>query len=139
MNALWNDRKITAFVREVLGCKCPDEVFEKIEVSRVENRDLSLTITRIDIGSTLLVYVVFPMSNEQLLQALAELVFVGRSDRDQHDLNRFRLVIADHSDSSDLDLTKRRFYEVAGEDNKLHIHFVRATDIDGLTSCFPAR
>jgi hypothetical protein len=132
MNQSWNDQSITEFVRGVLGCGCPDEVFEKIEVHRDYKRGLSLGTTRINIGDTLLIYIVRPASSAELQEAINKIVLAGREDRNTHRFNRFRLVIAGDEKGLEADIATRKFADEIEEDEKMHIHFVKVEVVDGL-------
>ncbi len=132
MNQSWNDQNITEFVRGVLGCGCPDEVFKKIEVHRDYKLGLSLSTTRINIGDTLLIYIVRPVSSEELQDTIKNIVLVGREDRNSNSFNRFRLVIVGDEKGLDSDITTRTFAVEIGEDEKMHIHFVKVEVVDGL-------
>jgi hypothetical protein len=52
----WRDQKITEFVKGVLGCKCPVEVFNTIVISQLCNQHIPFSISRLNIGDTLSVY-----------------------------------------------------------------------------------
>ena len=94
MKKSWNTQEIAEFTRDILGCGCPERVFNKIEVTRVGKGVLPLAATRINVGNTLLIYVIRPESHKELLGAIGKLVSKGRADRDGNGFNRFRLVIA---------------------------------------------
>jgi hypothetical protein len=132
MKKMWNDRSITEFVRDVLGCGCPDEVFKKIEVHRNYDYELPFDVLRINIGDTLLIYLFRPASNEQLQGAVKSFVLTGRKDRDINGFNRFRLVIVGDDKGLEFDIAARKFAAETGEDEKLHIHFVKVEAVDGL-------
>ena len=132
MNESRNTREITEFVRGVLGCGCPDDVFEQIEVDRVSKGVLPLDVTRIDVGNTLLIYIVRPASGEELRDAIGEMVSVGRNDRDVHGFNRFRLVIAGDEEKLALDAAAAKFSVETGGDEKMHFHCVTIESVRGL-------
>jgi len=131
MTDLRSLRKITEFVRGTLGCTCPDSVFEKIETGSVDVGDVTNRATRLVIGDTLLLYVVVPGSMPALVASLPELAELGRRDRNTHCYNRFRLVVADDGDSRLHETAAVRFAEVAGGDEKMHIHFVTPAAVSG--------
>jgi hypothetical protein len=132
MSASWSDQKITEFVRSVLGCGCPDEVFEKIQVSGIQLAGFTTDVSRIDIGNTLLIYVVRPASNAQLREAISAIVKAAKADRDGNGFNRFRCVVV--GNEKDLEFVRLRSLfadEIAG-DEKMHLHIVLPEDISGL-------
>jgi hypothetical protein len=132
MDILLRDEKITAFVRDVLGCGCPDEVFNKIEVANIELAPDSTIATRIVIGDTLLIYILPDTPAETVVENIRSLVATGKQDRDTHGYNRFRLVLRSR-DRKDLEESATNAFaaEVAG-DEKLHLHFVAAVDLEWL-------
>ena len=129
MNHNLREEKITAFVRNVLGCGCPDEVFNKIEVSEIDLESEIAKATRIVIGDTLLIYILPVTPVEFVAEHANELVVAGKQDRDSHGYNRFRLV-AHSSDSNELEEQATAAFSVAAAgDEKLHLHFVAAADL----------
>ena len=60
MTTIWNNEKLKVFVKNTLGCGCPEKVFEKIEVSKHLTEEHEKEITRIVVGDTLLIYVIPP-------------------------------------------------------------------------------
>lgn len=125
MNNQYTDKSITDFVRGTLGCGCPDDVFKKIEVSRERTVKQLSEITRINIGDTLLVYIVNDSLMDNYESITRALVSAGKGDRDRFGFNRFRLVL---SGDDRLDLQnkiKNVFLSLIGGDEKLHLHFVK--------------
>jgi hypothetical protein len=114
-------RSIEYFVRETLGCGCPEEVFRSIVVDRAEAPDGSTPFTRIAVGDRLLVYVVRPGRGCAPEAVIAPLARLGRGERDRKGFNRFRLVVV----SDDIQpAAADRFREVVGPDVKAHIHVI---------------
>lgn len=122
MNSRLRNEKITAFVRDVLGCGCPDEVFRKIEISEIEL--VSAKVTRIVVGDTLLIYVL-PETSDDILEHIGKLVATGKQDRDANGYNRFRLVMPGCADNALEQRVSSVFLESASDDEKLHLHFVK--------------
>jgi hypothetical protein len=87
-------QKIRMFVTDTLGCQCPDEVFQTVEVQ--ENKRLNIDIRlkyRINVGNRLLVYVV-EVGDESFVHAhLLELIFFGRDEKELKGFKTFRLVL----------------------------------------------
>ena len=116
------------FVTGVLGCQCPDEVFQEIEIL-MEDSGL-----RILIGNRLLVRL-FPLgkkANSITTERLLEIFKNGQRERDLKGFNRFRLVLI----VNDGDEAKQRidnlsqkvqdaFKRTQGEDDCMHLHVVR--------------
>ena len=55
--ASWNKKNLKEFIRNTLGCGCPERVFEKIDVSDLQTGERDKKITRVVVGDTLLIYV----------------------------------------------------------------------------------
>lgn len=124
--------KITVFVRNVLGCGCPDEVFNKIEVSDIDLTPEISTTTRIVVGDTLLIYILPVTPAEIVAEHIGKLVVAGRQDRDSHGYNRFRLVLRSCDNRAIEEVISASFLVVAGADEKLYLHFVESDALSGL-------
>jgi hypothetical protein len=135
------DNAITSFVRESLGCECPDEVFETIEYQLREGPDEGLNVT---IGGRLLVWVrpFMPRTGHIGQRDVPHIVYVllqsGRDERDTKGLNRFRLVlVASKKVIKDLDLRANMdrglemFTNDIGRDEKVHVHLIEPGGLPG--------
>lgn len=120
---------IKRFVQESLGCTCPEEVFERIDHRRHRVGDVA-GVQRIDVGQRLLVYLVETDDPAWLQRHLAELVGAGVADRDAQGMNRFRLVIASTRPDLVGAAARARFRELAGVDDKVHLHLVAQDALD---------
>jgi len=121
------NRKIKEFVRDKMGCKCPDEVFEHVEVEK----DLKLGYFdinyKINVGNRLLIYVVDgEKCNSEEIQ---NIVNKGVKERDERNFNRFRLVlIMDEMNEEKC----QKLIEIVEKIEKAHIHFVKKSDVSVL-------
>ena len=113
---------IKAFVRESLGCTCPDEVFENIRVADHADQFTSASIVY-EIGERLLVAIVVPADWRDTARRLGQLVDVGMQYRDQHDYKRFRLVIATY-DGDAINGLQSDFDSLIHKDEKVHLHVI---------------
>jgi hypothetical protein len=116
---------ITRFVREVLGCDCPDEVFRHVAVRRGSAAVKSCPVDyELRIGGRLLVVVtsesVDVLSGSRLEQVISE----GRQARDDGKFNRFRLVVRTRNAAGDREKLLRAFEAVPVRDEKTHVHVV---------------
>ncbi len=127
-----NNEEIMHFARDILGCGCPDEVFKKNERGKIYDEMIDIQINRIVVGDTLLIYIVRPERRSLLIKQVPELLAKGREDRDSNEYNRFRLVVASEISNNLKDRTEKKFKDLAGPDEKLHIHFVDDTVVAGL-------
>ena len=110
-------------MRQTLGCTCPDEVFRQIEDNRVSRPDSPHTRS-ITIGGRLLIYIWDQAEPDRLATGLPAMVHCGIAERDQQGLNRFRAVLAVSDPEQILDRANRIFTEIAGPDDKAHLHVI---------------
>lgn len=111
---------ITAFVREALGCACPEEVFDRIEILRDTMAGGIPVEARLVIGARLLIYI----AQAPDAAVLEGLVVAGKRERDMHGLNRFRLVIISDDVDSREGALAGKFHSALDEDEKAHIHVI---------------
>ena len=121
---------VKTFVRQVLGCECPDEVFARIDCqcNIVLNNDIVLR-NKINIGNRLLIYVVEVNTSDFLKNILATLVTTGINERDEKGFNRFRLVIATDKLDKIKDKAEKIFKALENKDAKVHLHIVHQNEI----------
>jgi hypothetical protein len=123
---------LASFVRDVLGCACPDEVLRSITVDRGHLvPGLDVEVTRLDVGGRLLVWVV-PASVTQPVPALvAVAVDAGIAERDRRACHRFRLVLA-AADPAAIDQPARDAFAACEQvDDRVHLHVVAVEDCPG--------
>lgn len=113
------------FIRDVLGCQCPDSVLANIRVcaepDRVAGIPLDLCIA---VDNRLLVYVVCTDSPRALIHSFKSVFAAGKSARDRKGFNRFRLVVATNSaDQVRAQLTDA-FRGLDGVDDRQHLHVI---------------
>jgi len=127
---------VIRFVREVIGCNCPDDVFRRIEVQRGSSAIKSCSADyELRIGGRLLV-VVTSEPLETLLSVLGQVVGEGRRARDDNRFNRFRLVVQTGNASEDAEKLLRAFEAVPDKDERTHLHVLPKGQIpDFLLSC----
>ncbi|MHC4461343.1 MAG: hypothetical protein ACYS30_07890 [Planctomycetota bacterium] len=120
---------IKAFTREVLGCDCPQEVFNKIVCEDDVKINSGLTIThKINIGDRLLIYVSILNLTNALGSELSKLVDAGEKERNNKGFNRFRLALV----SENPDIIKddaHKSFEKLGKDEKIHLHIINRNDL----------
>lgn len=108
--------KVKEFVRDKMSCKCPDEVFEHVEVEKEVKIGKFEVDYRINVGNRLLIYVV---NGEKygMEENVRNIVKEGLKERDERKFNRFRLVLVGEEN---LELLK-----IAEEFERAHIHFLK--------------
>jgi hypothetical protein len=118
-------KPIEQFIRETLGCQCPDEVFGSISLDHPGAADGAIPYTRLIVGNRLLIYILDAASSRVADGALADLVARGCRERIEHRYNRFRLVIARDEPDSVAAGTRHVFERATGQDEHAHLHCVR--------------
>lgn len=120
---------IKRFVRDTLGCGCPEEVFRSIDVR--EQVPLGGTIVlpfALVIGNRLLIYVIHADTPGVVRKNLEFLVQAGTQERDRKNLNRFRLVVVT-DDSATGSVSRDLFHRLPGKDEKVHLHVITHRDM----------
>ncbi len=133
MTASWNNEKIKVFVKNTLGCGCPEKVFEKIDVSKLPTVEHEKEITRIVVGDTLLIYIIRPEPSGNFVDSVESIGLAGKTDRDTNSYNRFRMVLSSFEDETQQEEVAGRFSKLFNTDEKMHLHFVNQELVDGLS------
>jgi hypothetical protein len=115
--------RIKKFVQNVLGCTCPDKVFEQIE-DRMVAPTSSPHTRSITIGGRLLIYVWEVDELMDLQEGLLAMLQTGKEERDACGLNRFRAVLASANPQT-VELQARFYFsQFEDRDECMHIHVV---------------
>lgn len=124
---------IRRFVRDTLGCTCPEQVFEHVEQTRCAVPDeFTPYALRLVVGRRLLIYVLHGVHAAALQALLPVMLARGIAERDRDGLNRFRAVLAcddQQSLQAQLDELAR---PVLHSDDRVHLHVVAPEEIIGL-------
>jgi hypothetical protein len=125
------DREDTErFVKQVLGCQCPPEVFRHIEKTRGIQLENGGTLhSRINVGDRLLIYVAIAEGGASAREAVSQLVKAGRDERDRKGFNRFRLVVASDHPREIEGVAESTFNALAHGDEKAHLHVVEKNEL----------
>lgn len=120
------------FVRDTLGCSCPDDVFNDIVVEQKNQlANSQINYYRILVGKRLLIYLLGDIDCSKLQHILALATHEGMKERDNMKYNRFRLVL--HCDNDDMiQPALSTFESIRGIDEKAHMHFIASHDADAL-------
>ena len=123
-------QQIKRFVQDTLGCGCPEEVFRSIQ-SRWDVRLNSFITLRgaFIIGNRLLIYIVEAGTSGCIEEHLPVLVAMGKQERNNKGLNRFRLVLVADDPAEVQRVAGKMFEELRGTDEKLHLHVIHKKDI----------
>jgi hypothetical protein len=120
---------IKTFVRQTLGCACPEEVFKRIDCqSNIKLNDNILLSSKINVGNKLLIYVVEINDQDSMKHTLPFLLNIGKKERDSSGFNRFRLVLA----TDKLDEIKEVadiVFKTIDKDERIHLHIIPKKNI----------
>ncbi len=118
-------QSIRRLVREILGCACPDEVFERIDFHSNSALNEELTDLRtIVIGQRLLIHLWDTNNPTSISSVLPRLVSAGRTQRDRDGLNRYRAVIMTDELDAIGGVARRVFNRLEDRDAKVHLHVI---------------
>ena len=116
---------IQRFIRDVLGCTCPDEVFQTVRIDKNPRAFAGLAQAySIAVGGRLLVLVVVADDWLTTMNELGALLERGRQLRDCRGFNRFRLVVATSEPHAAQPVLISHFESLGCRDNRLHVHVV---------------
>ena len=119
---------IKAFVRQTLGCACPEEVFKRIDCqSNIKLNDNILLSSKINVGNKLLIYVVEINDQDFIRRTLPNLVEIGKKERDSSGFNRFRLVLATNKLNKIKEVADVTFKTI-DKDDRIHLHIISKND-----------
>jgi len=117
------------FVREVLGCGCPDEVLRRIARGHAELPGGLPHCGRLDVGGRLLVFVLPVGAVDPRPDELRGLLEAGKTERDRRGFNRFRLAIAAADPGRLRVAAEQALADVAAGDDKLHVHVIEQSQV----------
>jgi hypothetical protein len=128
---------VTRFVREVIGCNCPDDVFRHIEVQRGSSAVKACSADcELRIGGRLLI-VVTSEPVAKLSSYLAEVIAEGKRARDESKFKRFRLVVQTGRPAEESEEFFRAFATVSDKDERTHVHFLPKGEVPNFFSHAP--
>ena len=119
-------KKIKAFVQDVLGCGCAEEVFLLIELRQEEMAGKKYD--HINVGNRLLIYVFRTGDARFVAEALQSIVLAGKEERDAGGFNRFRLVLATDATRAGSAATKA-YDKLAFLDDRIHLHVIGKSQV----------
>jgi hypothetical protein len=122
---------IEKFARNVLGCDCPDEVFDVIECDRGDPVADAYGV-RISIGGRLLIYVLETADIGVVQETLPRMLSAGKAERDDKKMNRFRAVVSTDRVDALEEAAKRVFDNFDQKDEKIHLHVLNKKDVAGV-------
>jgi hypothetical protein len=133
MTATFDHETAKHFVRDTLGCQCPESVFDQIDYQ--ENSDIlgkDALAKRLLVGNRLLIYILEIDDAKSLPILLPRLVKNAKSERDSQGYNRLRVVIADENADIILPVAESLFAEIEDIDPKVHLHVLEKHEVDAV-------
>ena len=128
-----NRAAITRFVREVLGCNCPDSVFRQVTVRRGSTAVRSCRVDyEIRFGDRLLIIVTSSPEELAPTSRLENVIGEGKQARDNARLNRFRLVVVTTNTTHWREELLRLFGAISSRDEKTHLHVIESNEMPDL-------
>lgn len=120
-----NEQAIRSFVKGILGCTCPDEVFKditcEVNATVLQCQD---PVSRIELGDRLLIYLLITDKPEILERDLPVIIQIGKQERDRCGFNRFRTVVCANNIGAITHLADDVFARDTEKDEKVHLHVV---------------
>jgi hypothetical protein len=118
-----NPDAIKAFVREELGCKCEDSVFNQIVIGMpsIFSGDNPGWDMQIMIGFRLLISITPVKKLKSINGDILKILKRGKEIRDQHGLNRFRLVLLGEVNKELYEACQKKAQEL---DARIHVHVI---------------
>ncbi len=132
MTATFDHETAKYFVRDTLGCQCPESVFDQIDYQ--ENADIlgDTLVKRLLVGNRLLIYILEIADAKSLPSLLPSLVRNAKSERDSQGYNRLRVVIATENAEAIQPMAESVFAEIEDIDAKVHLHVLGKDEVGGL-------
>ena len=128
---------IRRFVREDLGCGCPEDVFDDIRIEAAPSLLEAGSRSRLlVVGGRLMVLIVESGESDPPGIAVTQLLENGARLRDENGCNRFRLVLVADTDGSALEQQLRA---ASMPDERTHIHVIPAARLPDLSVCEEAK
>ncbi len=128
---------VIRFVRQVIGCNCPDEVFRHIEVRQGSSSVKTCSADcELHIGGRLLI-VVTSEPVAKLSSHIAEVFSEGKRARDKAKFNRFRLVVQTENAAQEREKLLRAFEAVPDKDERMHVHVLPKGEVPDFFSHAP--
>jgi hypothetical protein len=127
-----NASGIERFVRDTLGCGCPDEVFDSISIRKIPTVAGRSAHTELLVGSRLLIQVLEAPRDTSDAGWLERVVADGRAVRDRNGYNRYRLVLvvpAPGGTAIDRNDLSNRFARASTGDDRAHLHLLTSDQL----------
>jgi len=123
------ENMIKSFVINKLGCNCPDEVFNIIKWQKDVQIDKNIILNyKINIGNRLLIYIIEIEDYNFINDNLVKIIMFGIGERNNNNLNRFRLAIISNDIAEIGSIAQNVFNNLNINDQKVHLHVMMKKD-----------
>lgn len=120
---------IERFVRDTLGCRCPEEVFRQVEVGPLPLPAGDGAGRRLVVGDRLLIHIIAAPDRANEPGWIERVAVAGRDERDRLAHNRYRLVVASTAETADRTSLEQRFTDALAGDERAHLHVLAANQL----------
>ena len=127
MDKIVDHLTLKAFIQDVLGCGCPEEIFENMTCQKEILAGTPGTL--INVGGRLLVFLWRLTDPADISKTLKNILKAGKSKRDTHGFNRLRLVLLTNKSAIVPEDLQKRFLELIGDDEKVHLHVLHSATV----------
>ena len=118
--------EIKRFVRETLGCSCPEAVLNNIDYQKESD---GIPGSKVTVGNRLLIYIIGMEGKDNILGVIHSALEQGVEERDKKGFNRFRLVLV-ASRRDELRSSAEHAFDSSGyTDEKTHLHVVNESEV----------
>lgn len=121
--------EIKRFVQEILGCSCPEEVFNNIDYQKESD---GISGRKVTVGDRLLIYIINMERKSSIQGVINSALHQGVEERERRGLNRFRLVLVTSSPDELRSSAEHAFDNSGYTDKKTYLHIVNESDVDSL-------
>ncbi len=127
-----NPAGVRKFVRETLGCGCPEEVFDDLVLAEEKIGDGETTTRTLLVGNRLLIVMLSCKDWDDLSGVLPQLVRHYRQKRDEMGFNRVRLIVACDQPALLQPAASLCFTGLPEVDERMHLHLLTPADLAGV-------
>lgn len=127
-----NPAGVRKFIRNTLGCGCPEEVFDDLVLAEEKIGDGETTTRTLLVGNRLLIVMLSCKDWDDLSGVLPQLVRHYRQKRDEMGFNRVRLIVACDQPALLQPAAQQRFAGLPLVDERMHLHILTSADLAGV-------